>query len=368
MTLSLAASAAPCPTRSSWPTTDWPVKLVDPVAKAAEVKALEDFAFTLVGGENDRKGFHTEGLVIIKGGVIVYERYARGFDATKRHISWSVAKSFSTALVGVGVMKGALTLEDSICDHLKGYSGAVCDIKVKDLITFGTGFDWQEGYENESYQLSSVIAMLYGVGHKDQVGFVMGHKIVGEPGKRWVYSTGDAHVVAALAKNALLEKGFGPDAFWTLLFDKIGAGGLTFEEDAKGSPLGGSYVFATPRDFAKFGYLFLNDGCWAGDRLLPEGWVAASVVPSSTFKSTRAGDYTTDPSGYMWWLNAAVPEVGLESPWKDAPIDSYAAEGHWGQKIIVIPSEDVVIVRTGDDREGSIPENDLIKFALPVTR
>jgi CubicO group peptidase (beta-lactamase class C family) len=343
------------------------VNLVDPTAKAAQIKALEDYAFTLEGQDSERKGYRTNALLIIKNGVIVYEKYARGFDETKRHLSWSVAKSYSSAFIGTAVHQGLMSLDDSVCKYLTEYEGTdQCKIRVKDAITFGTGLQWQEEYEDQSYQVSSVIAMLFGVGHRDQLKHIITHKLVAEPGARWSYSTGDAHLAAALAKRALTEA-HGKDAFWKLLADPIGAGKTTFEEDSRGTPLGGSMVFATPRDFARFGFLFLNDGCWNGERLLPAGWVATSTTPSDVYVSGSPADEKS-PSGYSWWLNTAIPSKSQPKPWPDAPDDAYAAQGHWGQRIIVIPSEDVVIVRTGDDRDGSMPANEIIKFSLPVAR
>jgi CubicO group peptidase (beta-lactamase class C family) len=361
------ALAQNCPTRASWPTTEWPQNLVSATAKATQLKALEDFAFTLVGKDSERLGYRTEGLVIIKNGAIVYERYARGFDATRRHLSWSVAKSFSSALVGIAVHQQDLELDDSICQHLPEFEGTPqCAITVKDAITFGTALGWQEEYEDQSYQVSSVISMLFGSGHKDQLKHILTHKLVGTPGKRWSYSTGDAELASAVAKRAMI-RAHGKDSFWKLLFDPIGMPRTTFEDDAKGTPLGGSMVWATPRDFAKFGFLFLNDGCWDGTRILPEGWVAASTTPSEVFVAT-APDNEKTPSGYSWWLNRPVPSQNKPLPWPDAPDDTYAALGHWGQRIIVVPSEDVIIVRVGDDRDGSIDVNELTKHALAVTR
>lgn len=363
---SAVAAAQTCPTtRTTWPTDDW--EKVEVTGKTAEVKALEDFAFTLVGEDKERKGYRTDGLVIIKHGVIVYERYGRGFGPTNRHISWSVAKSFSSALVGIAVKENALSLSDSICAHLPEFAGTPqCAITVKDAITFGTALGWQEEYEDQTYQVSSVIAMLFGGGHRDQLKHILTHKLVAEPGKRWNYSTGDAELASALAKRALAKK-HGNDAFWKVLFEPIGMKRAVVEEDAQGTPLGGSMVYASPREFAKFGYLFLNDGCWSGQRVLPAGWVASSVTPSDTFEE-YAGESESTPSGYSWWLNKPHPKQMKPKPWADVPDDTYAALGHWGQRIIVVPSEDVVIARTGDDREGSIDVNELTKLCLAVTR
>ena len=363
---SVSVAAAPCPTRASWPTESWPKGGTN--NKTAELKAMEDYAFTTFGTDRQRYGVRTDGLMIIKGGNIIYERYARGWSASNRHLSWSVAKSISSAMIGVAVNKGLMNIEDSICTYLTEYAGKpICSIKVKHFLTFGSGVQWQEGYEDGSYQSSSVISMLLGEGHRDQIGFVLDQHQLRAPGTQFVYSTGDAAVVAALAKAAL-KPAYGNDAFWSQLFDKIGMHRAVFEEDPKGNPLGGSYVYATLRDYARFGYLFLNDGCWNGERLLPEGWVRSSSTISDTFKSNRGYCSEEDPpagtvalpcarvpSGYMWWLNQAPIAEG-KKPYKDLPDDTYFANGHWGQYIAVFPSADVVVVRIGDDR-NYCPDN-----------
>lgn len=376
MTLSASAFAQNCPTRDSWPTTDWPVSLVDATAKASAISALETAFFTLTGKDEDREGLRTEGLIIIKHGVIKYEKYARGLDATTPHLSWSVAKSITSGLIGVAVQQKTLTLDDTICATLTEFSGPVCQVRVKDPITFGTGLRWQEGYEHSTYQTSSVIAMLFGVGHQDQLHFILGHDLIAAPGKQWRYSTGDAEVASAIAKRALTPK-FGKDAFWSLLFDKIGMTSTVFEEDSVGTPQGGSMVYATPRDYARFGFLFLNDGCWAGERILPEGWVKASTTPSDAYVGYASNTQDT-PSGYSWWLNQPTPEIKDASgtvvrtakpkPHKDSPDDMFYADGHWGQYIMVIPSEDVIIVRTGDDRNEAVDLNQLTKLSLEVVK
>jgi CubicO group peptidase (beta-lactamase class C family) len=358
------AQPAACPVRPSWPTAEWPQRPVDAAAKAAEVQALEAFAFTLTGEDGQRLGLRTNGLVIVKGGAIAYEKYGRGFTERNKQLSWSVAKSVTSALTGVAVQQGALKLTDSICEHLRGYAGSsVCAMQVVHPLTFATGLDWQEEYENSSYQASSVIAMLYGVGHRDMLKHVLTHRQAAAPGAQWRYSTGDSTLAAAVAKAAL-ERKAGARAFWPLFFDKLGMQAV-LEEDVKGTPLGGSMVFATPRDFAKLGWLYLNDGCWAGERLLPDGWVKASTTPSEAFMQ-HAPASETDVSGYSWWLNVAAH--GNPKPWPDAPDDTFAALGHWGQYVIVIPSEDTVIVRVGDDRKGSMKVNELVKLARAVVR
>src|SRR4051812_23027469 len=121
MSALLLSLLAVCPTRSSWPTTEWPAQISDTArARATEIAALEQYAFTLTGADADRVGLRTDSVLIVKGGTIIYERYARGFAANNRHISWSVAKSFSTMLVGVAANKGVLKVSDSISKYLTG--------------------------------------------------------------------------------------------------------------------------------------------------------------------------------------------------------------------------------------------------------
>jgi CubicO group peptidase (beta-lactamase class C family) len=358
-----------CPVRPYWPTTEWRSRALEvAAARPVEVKAFEDYAFTLTGTDAERKGIRTDGALIVHRGEIIYERYARGFTASKRHIAWSASKSVAAALTGVAVTHGAVSLGDSICMHLQGVPEDNCGITVQHLLEFSSGLDWAETYENETYQHSSVLAMLYGEGRADMARFVFEHARRDEPGATWQYSTGDTTLLLG-AVGAAMSPLYGENWAWTLLFDRIGAHGSAFERDNAGTMAGGSYWMATLQDYARFGYLFLNDGCWAGERLLPEGWVdEARVVPAS-FKVERIDEETgTDVNGRLWWINTPVPEQGLAKPWPDLPDDTYAALGHWGQRIVVIPSLDLVVVRYGDDREGSVDVNDLVAKAIPIAR
>jgi len=364
--LATAANAQTCPANATWPSPDWDDSQLAPVAqsKSAEIKALEDAFFTLTGKDDDRLGLRTDGLLIIKDGKLVYEKYARGYAATNKHLSWSVAKSFTSGLIGVAVQQGKLRLDQSICDFIPHQRLDVCRVTVENLLTFSSGFDWQEEYEHESYQVSSVIAMLFGEGHRDMLDFVTKHPFYAAPGTAWRYSTGDATVLAAVAKAALGgKKGWAQDA----LFKPIGMTGAVLEEDTKGTPLGGSHVFATPRDFARYGYLYLNDGCWNGTRLLPSDWVKESTTASAAYRANSPPG-ETEPNGRMWWLNQAIPEKNQAKPWKDAPDDAYEADGHWGQYIVVVPSAHVVIMRTGDDRNADADQSQLISLSLKVAQ
>lgn len=361
-----AASAAPCPTRPSWPTDEWPSRVEETaVSKAEQIRALEDYAFTLTGADVERNGIRTDGLLIIKSGTIVYERYARGFDETKRHISWSVAKSITSTMTGLAVARGALTVSDSICRHLSGLRDELCPITVKHLLEFGSGLHWQETYEDLGYQGSSVISMLFGAGHRDWAKWVTDRPVDHPPGTFFNYSTGEATLLAEVVRRAV-EPELGARWPQTLLFERIGMKSAVLQRDVKGTPAGGSHVFATPRDYARFGYFILNDGCWEQQRLLPEGWVQKATTLSETFKAGHAASDTWT-NGFMWWLNQPAAD-GAEAPFVGAPADMFSAIGHWGQYVVVVPSRDVVIVRTGDDRNEDISLGRLTALALEVAQ
>lgn len=375
-----AAWAADCPARALWPTRGWESQAGDVGARRPEaVATLSRIAFDRTGLEEkaeaqlgraptaeeiERWRHKTDALLVVKGGRIVFERYARGYGPDTKHLSWSVAKSVSSTLAGAAVHRGAMSLDDSICLHLTEYAGkAVCAIKVRHAVTFGSGLAWQESYEGSEYTGSSVIAMFFGVGRRDHLAHILGHRLAGPPGTIWNYSTGDSALVAAVTKRALQRASPRLD-FWSVLFDRLGIS-ATFEEDARGTPNGGSHVFATPRDFAKLGYLMLADGCWDGERLLPEGWVAQATSPSEVFLASGAARGGR-PTGASWWLNRSLG--GGARPWPDVPDDMFTAIGHWGQYVAVIPTEDLVVVRMGDDRSAGISLNELLHAAIEVAR
>ncbi len=354
-----------CREDATWPEPDWAEA---PLPQSPAMAAFEDYVFTLEGSDEERLGARTDGVVIVHRGRIIYERYARGYARHNRHLTWSVSKSIHNALLGIAVGRGDIGVEDSVCDYYPIAEDA-CDMSVDDLLSFGSGYDWNEGYEDEPYYLSSVIAMLYGVGSRDMAAFVAGHELAYEPGTVYRYSSGDSVLLSAVLEAAL------PAALrishpWEFLFDPIGMDSAIFERDRAGTFVGSSYLYATPRDMARFGHLFLEDGCWDGEQLLPEGWVDTSVEPNPVFLSERSFEWARDDdasAGRHWWINAPIPDLAIDSRWPSAPPDTYAALGHWGQTIFVIPSRELVIVRTADDRAlGGFDKDRYLGLALDL--
>lgn len=364
--LATAASAqSTCPTRAYWPTEEFRSRVEETkTAKADQIAALEEYMFTLVGKDEERKGIRTDGLAILKGGELIYEKYARGYGADKKHILWSVSKTLAMLNIGIGEQKGLISRSDSICKVFKA-SGKVCKNTFQTVLEMGSGLDWLENYENETYQESSVLAMFYGEGQRDMAQFVASHPVIADPGKRFNYSTGDSVLVMA-ALRAVVASELGEDFPYTELFEKIGAKSTAWERDPRGNFLAGSHAYMTLLDMARVGYFIAADGCWDGERLLPEDWLTNATTPSQTFKNSEheADDWV---HGWHLWLNRPVPEKGVGKSWPDLPEDTFAAVGHWGQYIYVVPSEDLIVVRTGDDRDASaLSENKMLQLAIAV--
>jgi CubicO group peptidase (beta-lactamase class C family) len=162
-----------------------------------------------------------------------------------------------------------------------------------------------------------------------------------EPGARWHYSSGTANIVARIVRRAAETQDRNYFVFlYRELFDKIGMHSAVFEPDPSGTFVGSSYVFATARDWARFGLLYLQDGVWFGERVLPEGWVAYTTTPTP---KAPLGEY-----GALFWLNAGSGKNRDQCKWPRVPRDAYYASGFQEQKVIVIPSRNVVLVRLGN--------------------
>ncbi|MCK6525652.1 beta-lactamase family protein [Myxococcota bacterium] len=352
------------PGRGAWSTRTLP----ETAERAAAKAALESWAFPEISAEAEanRQGIRTDGLLIIHKGELVYERYGRGFTAETPHLTWSVSKTYTATLTGIAVQRGLLSLDDSICEHITPTSPTHCETTVKDLLEFGSGTLWKESYESSPPTTSSVVAMLYGQGHEDVVAFATAQPRRAPPGSFFQYSSGDTNVLSGVVGAALTPVG-GDQFPWTLLFEPMGDTSAVWERDTKGTYIGSSYVYATPRDMARLGMLWLDDGCYAGERWLPEGWVAASSVVSETI---QRGSYDREPGdtqGRQVWLNQPVYALGdAARPWPGSPPDYYGAMGHWKQGILMVPSHDLVIVRTGDDRDGSFSWDLLAQHAIAL--
>ena len=255
-------------------------------------------------------------MVVVKGGEIIYERYHPLDSPDRATSSFSVAKSFTSAVVGMLIGDGRLDLEaPAPVEEWQANGDPRGEITLEDLMRMSSGLEWEEEYSPGGLPLQMLQAP-----HAAEI--PISQELVAAPGTEWEYSTGTTAILAEIAADEL----GGGDALDTYvherLLDPLGMTSTVLSEDSTGTWLGGLGADSTSRDFAKFGLLYLRDGVWDGERILPEGWVDASHSPSPT-----------NPTyGLQWWMFG--------------PPGTFSAEGLFGQRIIVAPELDVVIVMT----------------------
>ncbi|MFJ4155878.1 serine hydrolase domain-containing protein [Pseudomonas sp. NPDC089752] len=344
--LIMAAGAARA---EGWPIPDWQVDKRD-----VDWQAVDAYVFP-PRTASARSGIRSDALLIIRDGHIVHERYAAPTTASTAHLTWSVSKSVLATVLGVAQAEGRFQLKDAAARFYSPMQ-AHPDVRLVDLLHWASGLDWQEDYEYAPLK-SSVVAMLYTRGHTDMASYTAAHAAVAKPGERFLYSSGDSNVLAA-ALRGMLDPGAYADYPWQALFTPLGIGNAVWERDGSGTFVGSSYLYLTARDLARIGLLMQREGRWADRQLLPASWVTFN---RTLFSQAQAIPGEANPGGH-WWLNQ--PRKGSAVPWPDAPTDTYAALGHLGQALYVLPKQKLVIVRYADDRDGSYSHNELLKRVL----
>lgn len=345
---SLLATAAHA---ENWPQPDWQTQ---PRAESAALAELERYAFPS-RDEAERKGIRTDALLVIRDGQIVYERYAEPTTAQTAHLSWSMAKSLLATTLGVAYGEGRFKLDAPAAQYYPAMAEHP-QIKIGHLLNWASGLAWEEDYEYAPLK-SSVVAMLYTRGRDDMAAFTAAHAADAAPGTRFRYSSGDSNVLAAALRGMV-----GQDAYvdypWTALFEPLGITSAVWERDASGTFVASSYAYMTARDLARVGLLMQRGGRWGERQLLPAAWIDFVSTPFAAYQPQNFAPGDAVPGGH-WWLNAELP--GSKRPWPDAPADTIAALGHWGQGLYVMPQEDLLVVRYADDRDGSFQHNELLK-------
>ena len=339
----------------TWPDKDWAqgTALTGPA-----VDALTAYAFP-TRDDATRQGIRTDALLVIRDGEVIYERYAAPTTASTPHLTWSISKSLMATVLGVAFGENRFKLTDPAARFyppMKQHPG----VTMADLLHWASGLDWQEDYEYGPLK-SSVVAMLYTRGHHDMAEFAADTATYSAPGQAFRYSSGDSNILSATLKGMLGHKAY-VDYPWTALFQPLGIHNATWESDAEETFVASSYAYLTARDLARVGLLMQRDGRWGEQQLLPKEWVAFNRQP---FDKYKAGQDEAVPGG-QWWLNREVQ--GAARPWPDAPADTFAALGHWGQALYVMPEKQLVIVRYGDDRDGSYRHNELLKRVLAAVQ
>ncbi len=306
-----------------WPQGSGPAQATSGIS-AAEMDAAINLAFV----ENDPSGRarNTRAVVVIKDGRLVAERYAPGFGPDTPLTGWSMAKSVANAMVGRLVADGTMSTEADDLLPLWADDDRR-SITVEQLLTMTDGLAFEEVYDPDT----DATRMLYRPG--DAGGYAAQQPLEADPGTRWAYSSGTTNILCDVAQEAADA---GPELARSLIFEPLGMSTAVMEPDASGGLVCSSYLYATARDWARFGQWFLQDGVWEGERLLPEGWVERSTTPVDL--------PTENPYGWQWWLNTGSDG---ERRMPSVPSDAYWASGNEGQQVVIVPSEDLVVVRLG---------------------
>ncbi|MDH4584705.1 serine hydrolase [Pseudomonas sp. BN415] len=351
LALGFCASLAQAET---WPTADWQQ---GHAPSGAAVQAFETYAFPN-RDDQGRTGVRSDAVVVIRDGELIYEHYAGPTRAETPHLTWSVSKSLLASVLGVAYGEGRFKLDEPVARYYPAFANHP-NVHIDHLLHWASGLAWQEDYEYAPLK-SSVVAMLYTRGRDDMAAFTADHPLDAVPGKRFRYSSGDTNVLSAALRGMVGEQAYA-EYPWTALFEPLGIRSAVWETDAAGTYVGSSYSYLTARDLARVGLLMQRGGRWGERQLLPVDWVAFNRKPFADYRPDPDKPGEAVPGGH-WWLNAQLE--GAAKPWPDAPEDTFAALGHWGQALYVLPSQKLVIVRYADDRDGSYRHNDFLKLAL----
>src|SRR5579863_6781830 len=270
-------------------------------------------------------------IVVVDHGRIVAERYAAGFSATTPLLGWSMTKSVVAGLVGMLVKEGRLAL-----DRPAGWpaaDGGREHIRIADLLAMSSGLHFNEAYG----AVSDVTRMLYL--QPDMAGFARAQPLEHPAGEVWSYSSGTANILSRLVQDAAGRLGAEYPA--EKLFKPLGMTSATMETDEDGTLVGSSYMYATARDWARYGLFLQQGGVWQGQELLPRGYVAMMASPVAA----SGGEYGHGLV-WLWGSDAVTPGKNPDAAF-GIPADTFWMEGHDGQSTAIIPSRDLVVVRLG---------------------
>jgi CubicO group peptidase (beta-lactamase class C family) len=277
-------------------------------------------AFDKKGQKNKR----TRSLLVIYKDKIIAEKYDTGFDKNSKILGWSMTKSITATMFGILQKQGKIDINKPapISEWSKDERAK---ITIANLLNMNSGLEWEEDYT----KISDVTKMLFLAEDMSQSQLDKPAKF--KPNKHWNYSSGTTNLLSGILRKQFKTHQDYLDFWYSALIDKIGMNSMLVETDMAGNYVGSSYSWATTRDWAKFGLLYLHKGNWDGEQLFDENWAKYVATPTKGSK----GDY-----GAHFWLNAG-------GHYPNAPRDMFSANGYQGQKVFIIPSQDLVIVRMG---------------------
>lgn len=276
---------------------------------------------------NNKGKKSTRAVVVVYKDKIIAEKYAPNFNKNSRLLGWSMTKSITSTLFGVLQKQGKIkvTQKAPIAEWAKD---ARKDISIHNLLQMNSGLEWDENYD----AISDVTKMLFQ--ESDMTQSQIDKPLVGKPNATWNYSSGTTNLLSGILRKQFKTHQEYLDFWYSGLIDKIGMHSMIVETDLKGNYVGSSYAWANARDWAKFGLLYLHNGNWNGEQIVESSWSQYVATPTPT----SDGQY-----GAQFWLNSS-------GTMPDCPKDIYYADGYQGQRVFIIPSKEMVIVRLGFDQ------------------
>jgi CubicO group peptidase (beta-lactamase class C family) len=327
-----ATSLAP-PQRDYWPTQGWRESTPAAQGLDPELLARADRAI-----EAEYPNIYS--LLVVGHGYLVFEKYYRGHDRSDQYNIKSITKSVTSALIGIALEQRSLSsLDQRVVEYLPEYAGRPIDerkqaITLRHLLTMTSGFAWTE--DDIDAWVSS----------PNWVRYAMNRPLAHNPGETFTYDTASSHLLSAVLNKAtrMSEFQFADEQ----LFGPLGISTRVWPADPQGYTFGGSELYLTSHDLAKFGYLYLNNGYWDGVQVVPARWVAEST----TERHSNVGFFGEEGYGYLWWVT------------KDQGYVAFFALGYGAQYVYVVPDLDLVVVITANTEIA--PK--AIKDASPLIR
>ncbi|MFX1252411.1 MAG: serine hydrolase domain-containing protein [Promethearchaeota archaeon] len=321
-----------------WPTEEWQSTI--PEEQNMDSSKLDEMIDYFV-----EQHYAVDSVLVARNGYIVQEEYI-GISEDRTHPIYSCTKSVISALIGIAIQKGYLQdinqkMEDFFPErNISNLDSWKQAITIEHLLSMTAGLSWNEGISYYSSQNSYTQLTR----SNDWVQFVLDRPMTSEPGTIWNYNSGGSHLLSVILD---LTTGINTLAFAREhLFNALGISEVEWSTDPQGFYFGGSQMRLKTRDLAKFGYLYLNNGTWDGEQIVPKEWVI-----SSTKKYIGLNEYVE--YGYQWWI---YPQL-----------DAYLAVGWGGQRIFVIPKYDLVVVFTGTMGENVVSYYQMIAdYVIPA--
>ena len=293
----------------------------------------------------------TRAVVLMANGKIAAERYAPGYDADTRFVSWSMAKTVTGVLIGMLVSDGLLALDAPAPVPLWQRPGDPrAEITLRQLLQMRSGLRHTESGD-VPYE-SSEVRMLFLDGRDDMATFAESQPLEAEPGRQFEYSSNTTVILADIAAR-VLTRSTDPEArrkavadyLQTRLFGPLGMTSMVPEFDRAGTLIGGSLMHGTARDWARFGEFMRNKGSYRGTQVVPRRWIEFMTQPSP-----RSGHY-----GAQTWLNRDSPEGNDPLFAERGPSSLFALIGHMGQYVLVAPDRRLTVVRLGHSDSAERP-------------